>query len=227
MIKKPLFSILISLVLILFSAVSCNFTFPNFLATVAITTSDAVTIGEATVVKVVDGDTIDVKIGGIIHRVRYIGIDTPETVAPNQTVEPFGPEASAKNKELVAGKVVRLEKDVSETDKYDRLLRYVYIGDLFVNAELVRLGYAQAVAYPPDTKYQSLLVSMENEAKAAHRGMWVGKYIGSKLSNKYHLPSCSWAVKITSDNAIWFYSVADAKVQGYIPCGVCQPPETD
>jgi len=163
---------LISLVLIFFSAVSCNFTFPNFLSTFPVTTSDAVTIGEATVVKVVDGDTIDVKIGGIIYRVRYIGIDTPETVDPNQTVEPFGPEASAMNTSLVNGKVVRLEKDVSETDKYDRLLRYVYVGDLFVNAELVRLGYARATAYPPDTKYQSLFVTLEQQAKAARRGMW-------------------------------------------------------
>jgi len=172
MIKKPLFPFLISLVLILFSAVSCNFTFPNFSPNSTVTTSDAVTIGEATVVKVVDGDTIDVNISGQVYRVRYIGIDTPETVDPNQTVEPFGPEASSKNKELVAGKVVRLEKDVSETDKYDRLLRYVYVGDLFVNAELVRLGYARATAYPPDTKYQSLFVSLEQQAKAARRGMW-------------------------------------------------------
>jgi len=172
MIKKALLSILLSL-LIFFSAVSCNFTFPNIFSTTTTSTSNTVTVGEATVVKVVDGDTVDVNIAGNIYRVRYIGIDTPETVDPNQTVEPFGPEASAKNKELVNGKVVRLEKGISETDKYGRLLRYVYVGDLFVNAELVRLGYARATAYPPDTKYQSLFLSLENEAKTAKRGLWV------------------------------------------------------
>ena len=80
---------------------------------------------EATVVRVIDGDTIEVEIDGTSYRVRYIGIDTPETVHPQKPVECFGKEASEKNRELVEGKRVRLEKDVSDTDKYGRLLRYV------------------------------------------------------------------------------------------------------
>lgn len=103
---------------------------------------------------------------------RYIGIDTPETVHPSKPVEYMGKEASAKNKELVDGKTVRLEKDVSETDKYGRLLRYVYVGDLFVNAELVRLGYAQVATYPPDVKYQDLFLVLQREAREAGRGLW-------------------------------------------------------
>jgi micrococcal nuclease len=123
-------------------------------------------------VKVVDGDTIDVQLGGRTARVRYIGINTPETVDPRRPVQCFGKEASAKNKELVDGKVVRLERDVSETDRYGRLLRYVYVGELFVNAELVRQGYAQASAYPPDVKHQDLFRSLEREAREAGRGLW-------------------------------------------------------
>ena len=100
---------------------------------------------------------------------RYIGIDTPE-IYPQ--LEAFGREAWQANRRLVEGKEVRLERDVSETDKYGRLLRYVYVDDTFVNAELVRQGLAQVKAYPPDTKYQDYLAKMETEAREAARGMW-------------------------------------------------------
>lgn len=112
---------------------------------------------EAEETYVFDGDTIEVRIAGRIYRVRYIGIDAPESTYEH---DPFGPEATAKNRELVAGKRVRLEKDVSETDRYGRLVRYIYVGDVIVNAELVRLGYAQANAFPPDICHQALLARM-------------------------------------------------------------------
>ena len=127
---------------------------------------------EAQVVRVVDGDTIIVDIRGQEYRVRYIGIDTPETVHPTKPVEPFGKEASDMNKQLVEGKIVMLERDVSETDRYDRLLRYVYVDDIFVNAELVRLGYAQVTTYPPDVKYQDLFLELQREARQENRGLW-------------------------------------------------------
>ena len=120
----------------------------------------------AKVTQVIDGDTIIVA-GN--YRVRYIGIDTPE-VYPE--VEEYGIEAWKANRRLVEGKEVRLERDATETDKYDRLLRYVYVGDVFVNAELVRQGLAEAKAYPPDTKYQDYLEKLEAEARLAGRGMW-------------------------------------------------------
>jgi len=123
-------------------------------------------------VRVIDGDTIEVEIAGKRYTVRYIGIDTPETKHPEKPVEWMGLEAAAKNEELVGGKVVELEKDVSETDKYGRLLRYVWVGDLMVNAELVRLGLAQVSTYPPDVKYADLFLDLQREAREAGLGLW-------------------------------------------------------
>ena len=120
----------------------------------------------ARVIQVIDGDTIIIE-GG--YRVRYIGIDTPE-IYPE--AEDFGMEAWQANRRLVEGKEVRLETDVSETDKYGRRLRYVYVGDVLVSAELVKQGLARAKAYPPDTRYQDHLEEMEAEARSAGRGMW-------------------------------------------------------
>ena len=127
----------------------------------------------ATVLEVVDGDTILVAIGDQTFRLRYIGIDAPETKHPTKPPDRLGPEATEVNRRLVGGKTVYLEKDVSETDRYGRLLRYVYLSDgTFVNAELVRLGYAQAISYPPDVKHQDLLTAMQRNAREAGRGLW-------------------------------------------------------
>ncbi len=126
----------------------------------------------AKVVRVIDGDTIEVAIRGSLYKVRYIGIDTPETVHPQNPVEYFGKEATRKNRELVEGKIVRLEKDVSETDKYGRLLRYVWVDDIFVNDYLVRQGYAYAYTYPPDVKYAEQFVQAQKEARENNRGLW-------------------------------------------------------
>ena len=121
------------------------------------------------VVRGVDGDTIELE-GG--QKVRYIGIDTPETVDPRRPVGCFGKEASTKNKALVEGKNVRLVKDISETDKYGRLLRYVYVGDIFVNEYLVREGYARVSSYPPDVRYRDLFREAEADARINKRGLW-------------------------------------------------------
>lgn len=127
----------------------------------------------AKVAKVIDGDTIEVDLGeGNVKRVRYIGIDTPESVDPRQGLQCFGKESTAKNKELVENGIVGLEKDVSETDRYGRLLRYVYMGDLFINQVLVAEGYAKASSYPPDVKYQDKLRQAEQQARSANKGLW-------------------------------------------------------
>jgi len=118
---------------------------------------------EATVLRVVDGDTIDVEIKGERQRVRYIGMNTPERN------EPCFDEATQANVDLALGKAVHLVSDVSETDRYGRLLRYVYVGDVFVNLELVAQGYAEAVLYRPDDRHYELL--SELEAKAAQAGL--------------------------------------------------------
>ena len=127
----------------------------------------------APVVDVVDGDTIKVEVDGKLYTIRYIGIDCPETRHPDRPVEWMGPEATEANRQLVGGQTVYLEKDVSETDRYGRLLRYVFLADgTFVNAELVRLGYAQVSTCPPDVRYQSLFLEMQQEAREAARGLW-------------------------------------------------------
>lgn len=121
------------------------------------------------VIRVIDGDTIEID-GG--QKVRYIGIDTPETVDPREPVGCYGKESSDKNKELVLDKEVRLEKDVSETDKYGRLLRYVWVGDLMVNEYLVEEGYAMSSSYPPDIKYQERFVEAQRKAREENKGLW-------------------------------------------------------
>ena len=134
----------------------------------------------AKVIQVIDGDTVVIE-GG--YRVRYIGTDTPERG------EPYYHEAWRANRNLVGGRVVRLESDITDKDKYGRLLRYVYVNGTFVNQELVRLGYARV--YPkgvfPDNKYYELLNEAEAEAKAEGRGIWQQEHPGSflKQSNPY------------------------------------------
>lgn len=127
--------------------------------------------------RVIDGDTIEIE-GNI--KLRYIGIDTPETKHPTKGVQCFGKEASNKNKELVEGKMIRMEKDISETDRYGRLLRYVWLVDdsatssagLFVNDYLVREGYAHASTFPPDVAYSEQFVEAQREARENNRGLW-------------------------------------------------------
>jgi micrococcal nuclease len=121
------------------------------------------------VTRVIDGDTIEIE-GG--DKVRYIGIDTPETKHPSKPVGCYGKEAEVKNRELVEGQKVRLEKDVSETDKYGRLLRYVYLDEVMINEFLVKEGYAQASSYPPDIKHQDQFNDVERQAREEERGLW-------------------------------------------------------
>ncbi len=128
--------------------------------------------GLVKVTRVVDGDTIDVEIKGKIERVRYIGIDTPETVDPRKPVQCFGVEASKKNKELVEGKMVRLEKDITDRDRYKRLLRYIWLGDTLINQMLVEQGFAASYSYPPDIKYQDKFVVAEKKAREDKLGLW-------------------------------------------------------
>ena len=126
----------------------------------------------AAVTRVVDGDTIRVQIDGEEYRVRYIGIDTPETVDPRRPVGCFGKEASERNRQLVEGKTVGLEKDISETDSFDRLLRYVWIEDRMANAALVEEGYALVSTYPPDVRYAGQFASLQALAREARSGLW-------------------------------------------------------
>ena len=124
----------------------------------------------STVTKIVDGDTIAIDTGA---KVRYIGINSPESVDPRKLVECFGKEASKYNSNLVLNKKIRLVKDVSEKDSYGRLLRYVYLVDgTFVNEKLVRDGYAAVMTVPPNVKFSKLFAAAEREARQAESGLW-------------------------------------------------------
>ncbi|MFM8561514.1 MAG: thermonuclease family protein [Solirubrobacterales bacterium] len=124
--------------------------------------------------RVVDGDTIIVSAPGGSERVRYIGIDTPESVAPGRPVECFGPQASAANRRLVAGREVKVVPGTEERDRYGRLLAYVYTDDgrSFVNARLVRSGAADTLAIEPNTRYAAELAALRRRARAEGAGLW-------------------------------------------------------
>lgn len=139
------------------------------------TVSSGVVIGNARVVRVVDGDTIEVDVDGRDERVRLIGIDTPESVKPESPVECFGPEASKYTESLLPeGTAIRLERDVEARDPFDRLLAYVYRVDdgLFVNLEIVRQGYAQPLTIPPNVAHADDFVDAARSAEADDVGLW-------------------------------------------------------
>ena len=182
--------------------------------------------------RVIDGDTIELKNS---ETVRYIGVDTPETVDPRKPVEYYGKEASEYNKGLVEGKKVRLEFDVQKKDRYGRLLAYVYLSDgTFVNAELVKLGYAQVATYPPNVKHQKLFQKLQREAREYNRGLWQKEsdteseqiqkdteeeivYI-TRTGSKYHRKGCRYLRR----SAIPIKK-SEAQRRGYTPCSVCRP----
>ena len=134
----------------------------------------------ARVTHVVDGDTIDVAMpDGDEETVRYVGIDTPETVKPDTPVQCGGPKAHAVNERLVGGRSVTLRFDAERRDVYGRLLAYVYLPaarpgghPLFVNAELVRLGLARTLTIPPNDSFASLFARLAARAGALGRGLW-------------------------------------------------------
>jgi len=130
--------------------------------------------GQASVVRVVDGDTVAVRVGGREETVRLIGIDTPETVDPRSPVECFGQEASDRAKALLPeGTGVRLVPDVEARDRYDRLLAYVYRDDgTFVNLALVEDGYASVATYPPNVAHTSEFTAAAARARDEGRGLW-------------------------------------------------------
>lgn len=113
--------------------------------------------------KIIDGDTIQLSNGQVV---RYIGIDTPESK------DCYANESTEKNRELILGKEITMEKDMSEMDKYGRILRYIFVGDTFVNELLVKEGYAKAFPYPPDLKYKELFREAQEEARSNNKGLW-------------------------------------------------------
>ncbi len=121
--------------------------------------------------RVIDGDTIEIEGGAVV---RYIGVDAPELHDVRPQGECFGREAKDANKALVEGQLVRLEKDVSDADRYGRLLRYVYVGGSMVNEKLVQTGVARAATVPPDVRYAERFVGAEQTAREQNLGLWAG-----------------------------------------------------
>ncbi|PIR87484.1 MAG: hypothetical protein COU11_00500 [Candidatus Harrisonbacteria bacterium CG10_big_fil_rev_8_21_14_0_10_49_15] len=189
-----------------------------------------------TVKRVVDGDTVELSDG---RRVRYIGIDTAELSESSQPQRCYAQTATAKNRELVEGKEVSLERDVSDVDRYGRLLRYVYVGDTSVNDALVRRGYADVSTYPPDVKYVDKFLASERYARENNLGFWGSECFdaeasaptsavdaggqcvikGNITSEKiYHLPGCQSYDKTVIDESAgerWFCSESEATQAGW------------
>lgn len=162
--KFELWSLLATLVFLFVSWIVPDFQkYQSFLIAPIPTKAPVAAPQKTIVTRVIDGDTIELASG---EKVRYIGIDTPERG------ECFFQEAKIANEELVLNKKVRLVKDVSQIDKYGRLLRYVYIDDIFVNEYLVKQGYAMVATYPPDVAYVDSFVKAQQEAQNNNRGFW-------------------------------------------------------
>ena len=123
----------------------------------------------AVVFRVIDGDTIDLKDG---RRVRYIGINTPELSTELKPTECYAQKAAEKNSLLVKDKPIRMKRDVSDMDAYGRLLRYVWVGDTFVNEYLVKEGYAHTMTIAPDVSYATMFKEDQANAKALNLGLW-------------------------------------------------------
>ncbi len=126
----------------------------------------------AYVVRAVDGDTIEVKLDGHREDVRYIGVDTPETVKPGTPVQCFGPRAHHFNSRLVTHRRVRLVAGEERRDVYGRLLAYVYLGGRFVNAELARRGLARTLTIPPNDRFARRFKRLQAKAARVGRGLW-------------------------------------------------------
>ena len=190
-------------------------------------------------IRVIDGDTIEVTSGGQKDKVRYIGIDTPESG------DPCGREATNFNTGLLSKGLLTLVRDQRDRDRYDRLLRYVYAGDTFVNAELVAQGYALAADYPPDSEHANEFAALEQQARIAKRGcLFSGEGVtavsrssyvcaggeacikGNISSNGhiYHYPGCASYEATDIDESKeerWFSSGAEAEAAGWREAGNC------
>lgn len=180
--------------------------------------------GYGIVATVIDGDTIQLSDGRII---RYIGIDTPEKG------KPFYHEAKRANERLVLRKRVRLEFDVQKRDHYGRWLAYAFVKtngeEIFVNAELVKLGCATTYTIPPNVKYADLFVKLQRQAVENKIGLWgrqrerVATYIGNKRMLTFHRQTCAYGRRVSPLNRILFKSRSGALKAGYRPCKVCKP----
>ncbi len=170
---------------------------------------------------VIDGDTVVLDSG--VH-VRLIGIDTPEKDRP------YYSEAKEFNRKLVEGKPARLDYDIEKTDRYGRTLAYLYLEDgTFVNAEMIRSGYANLYTFPPNLKHTEEFLALQREARQAGRGLWSLKtslssfYLSSARGHTFHRPECKFAKKIGKRNRVHLAGRDKALDRGLAPCRNCRP----
>ncbi|MDR0876135.1 MAG: thermonuclease family protein [Clostridiales Family XIII bacterium] len=194
---------------------------------------------QAEVLRVVDGDTIEVSLDGVKEKIRLIGVDTPESVHPDaERNVPYGKVATAFTKEHLDGQTVGLEFDVQERDQYGRALAYVWLGDVMFNKLLLDEGHASVSTYPPNVKYVDEFTAAQKAAREAGKGQWSyeaespGKqalpsggamYIGNSRSMKFHTLTCEYGQQISPNNAVDLSSRDEALDAGYAPCKVCKP----
>ena len=182
----------------------------------------------------IDGDTIVVNYNGNEEKVRMIGVDTPESVHPDSSKNTeAGVSASEYTKKHLEGKRVELEFDVQQRDQYGRLLAYVWVDGKMYNKTLLEDDIANLATYPPNVKYVDEFTAIVNARNPGNSDSQEnpnhpdvkdsGKYVGSLESDKYHLPGCRFAEKISEGNEIWFDTEEEAITAGYKPCGVCNP----
>ena len=183
---------------------------------------------EALVVRIIDGDTLMLA-GGI--RVRVLGLDAPEMEKDGQPADFLAHQAKAVLAELTLNKTIALEYDRLRYDQYGRLLAYLFLPDhTLVNAELVRRGLARVYFIAPNLRYQKALLTAQQEAIEAQRGVWQQLlqqdepfYLGNRNTLRLHRPKCPLAEPMASANRVRFTSLKSAYLQGYSPCRSCRP----
>src|SRR4030065_1778765 len=168
--------------------------------------------------EVIDGYTIGLESG---EHFRYVGIDTPEKD------QPFYLEAKELNQKLIESKEIRIEFDLQRKDKYGRTLAYVYVGETFVNAELVRNGLANLYTVPPNVKHTEYFLKLQSEAKEKKLGIWSEakkpekNYLARRGSKRFHRPSCTVILSAPQKDLIIFKTKDQALKQGFSPCKIC------
>ena len=182
----------------------------------------------ALVVQIVDGDTL-VLAGGA--KVRVLGIDAPEMERDGRPADFLAHKAKAALGDLTLNRTISLTYDRLRYDHYGRLLAYLWLPDhTLVNAELVRQGLARVYFITPNLRYQKVLLTAQQEAIGAQRGVWQhllkqdeAFYLGNRHSLRLHRPKCPLAAKMAKTNQVRFTSLKEAYLQGYSPCRSCKP----
>jgi len=171
--------------------------------------------------KVFDGDSIVLQSG---ETVRYIGIDAPEKS------QPYFEEAKEVNRKMVEGKRISLEYDQEIRDKYSRILAYVWVDSILINAELIKRGFAWVYIHPLNLKYRNLFCSLQRQARKARIGIWSipvpekeEYYLGNKRSFRFHRPDCKYALQMAGSNKIIFKTREEALDSCHSPCRFCKP----